>query len=168
MASVRATPLAPDSALHAHVAPGDFLDCYAIRAPHGARRAAEIVVEFPDWVRALMKLRGVLTAPFGLLNDGPPSRDKIGPFPVVLETGDELVAGFDDRHLDFRISIMARRGEVSMATWVHTHNLGGRCYLRAILPFHVVIVRNALERVAAAPVVPGDGTGGTRTKEGPR
>jgi hypothetical protein len=43
---------------------------------------------------------------------------------------------------------MSQAGNVYLATWVHTHNIGGRLYLAAILPFHVLIARNALGRVA--------------------
>ena len=57
-------------------------------------------------------------------------------------------SGFDDRHLEFRVSVLSRDGRVSLATWVHPHNLGGRLYLAAIMPFHIMVARNALARVA--------------------
>ena len=82
--------------------------------------------------------------------DGPDAADKLGPFPVELETETELVAGFNDKHLDFRVSVMSRDGQVSLATWVHPHNFGGRLYLALIMPFHIMIARNALARVASA------------------
>ena len=144
------TELPESSRLHPRIGPHDFVDCYAVASSLAPRRAAEIIVEFPAWVRGLFRLRRVLTAPFGLSNDGPPAADKIGLFPVEYEDSHELIAGFDDKHLEFRIAVMSADGRVALATWVHTHNLGGRLYLRAILPFHVLVVRNALTRVAAA------------------
>lgn len=144
------THLPPWSRLHGRVSPGDFLDCYAVASTLSPRRAAEIVVEFPPWVRGLFRIRRAITAPFGLSNDGPPATDKIGLFPVEAEDEHELIAGFDDRHLEFRIAITSCDGLVSFATWAQPHNVGGRIYLRAILPFHVLVVRNALRRVAAA------------------
>ena len=149
-AKVTAVALSDESHLWDHVQHGDFLDCYATRTEISPRAAAQIIVTFPGWARALVVLRRILTAPFGLDNDGPPSPDKLGPFPVQLETDHEIIAGFDDRHLDFRVSILSRAGVVSLATWVHTHNLGGRLYLAAIMPFHILIARNALTRVARA------------------
>jgi hypothetical protein len=143
------TRLPASSQLHARVASGDFLDCYAIEASLRPRQAAEIITDFPAWARGLLKIRRVVTAPFGLSNDGPPAVDKVGPFPVEIETPDELIAGFNDKHLDFRLSVMSWNGQVSLATWVHTHNLGGSVYLGGIMPFHILIVRNALKRVAA-------------------
>ncbi|MGR8948333.1 MAG: DUF2867 domain-containing protein [Gammaproteobacteria bacterium] len=41
-------------------------------------------------------------------------------------------------------------GKVSLATWVHTHNIGGDVYLQVIMPFHIIFVRNAVKRVAIA------------------
>ena len=147
---VRAVPLPDQSGLRAYLAPGDFVDCYAAPARMTPRKAAEIVVDFPNWARWLLVLRRIFTAPFGLDNDGPPGPDKLGPFPVESETEEEIIAGFNDKHLDFRVSVMCRDGLVSLATWVHPHNIAGRGYLSAILPFHILIARNAVARVARA------------------
>ena len=147
-ASVRAIPLPAGSRLAAYFGQGDFLDCYAAPAWIEPRRAAEIVVSFPGWARMLLAVRRLLTAPFGLSNDGPEAVDKLGPFPVEIETEDEIVAGFDDRHLNFRVSVMSRDGRVSLATWVRPHNLAGRAYLAAIMPFHILIARDAVARVS--------------------
>ena len=149
-ATVHAIPLPDHSALHARMGEGDFVDCYSVAAAASPRQAAEIITDFPGWARALLRLRGVLVAPFGIRADGPEVADKIGPFPVESDTGDELIAGFNDKHLDFRVSVCAKDGQVSLATWVHPHNIGGRLYLAAIMPFHIAISRNALRRVAAA------------------
>ncbi|MEO9790387.1 MAG: DUF2867 domain-containing protein [Tateyamaria sp.] len=88
--------------------------------------------------------------PFGLSQDGPEADDKLGPFPVELDTGTEVIAGFDDKHLNFRVSVYGDGRRVSLATWVHPHSIGGRSYLTAILPFHILVARNALARVARA------------------
>ncbi len=147
-ATVRSTPLDPLSGLWPRIAPEDFVDCYSVKADLRPRQAAEIIAEFPGWVRFLVALRGIALAPFGIKARGPKAPDKIGEFPVESETDDEVIAGFNDRHLDFRISVSARDGEVALATWVHKRNLGGRIYLAVIMPFHIIIARNALARVA--------------------
>ena len=135
------------SAIHARREKGDFLDCYGVASRLTPRQAADIIVDFPGWARFLLAVRQFVTAPFGLDNARPDAVDKIGPFPVERDHGTELIAGFDDRHLDFRVSVMSDEGRVSLATWVHPHNIGGRIYLAAILPFHILIIRNALSRV---------------------
>ncbi len=114
------------------------------------REAANIITDFPDWARFLMLIRRIVTAPFGLDNDGPEADDRIGIFPVESETPQELIAGFNDKHLDFRVSVLAHDGRISLATWVSPHNFGGRAYLAAIMPFHIAIARNALMRVGRA------------------
>ncbi|MCG8696347.1 MAG: DUF2867 domain-containing protein [Minwuiales bacterium] len=45
---------------------------------------------------------------------------------------------------------------VFLATRVHPHNIAGRLYLRTILPFHILIARDALARVRTepAPAIP--------------
>ena len=146
--SVKSVRLPHDSILADRVDARDFVDCYRVTADIGPRRAAEIITDFPGWARFLLRIRRYATLPFGLSNDGPEAPDKVGIFPVELETGDELIAGFNDKHLDFRVSVMSRDGHVWLATWVHPHNVGGHLYLAAILPFHVLIARDALMRVA--------------------
>lgn len=148
---VVATDLPDDSLLHARVAPGDFLDCYAVASNLTPREAANVITDFPGWARFLLIIRRIVTSPFGLSNDGPDATDKVGIFPVETDIPGELIAGFNDRHLNFRVSVMAQGGRVFLATWVHPHNIGGRLYLRTILPFHILISRNALARVAQTP-----------------
>ncbi|MEJ2621372.1 MAG: DUF2867 domain-containing protein [Candidatus Thiodiazotropha sp.] len=59
------------------------------------------------------------------------------------------MAGFNDKHLNFRVSVISKEGRVFLATWVNTHNIGVRVYLTMILSFHVLITRDALCRVSA-------------------
>jgi hypothetical protein len=90
-------------------------------------------------------------APFGLTieptHTGRYTQDKIGMFPVEYEDELELIAGFNDKHLNFKISVVCQQDRIYLSTWVHTHNIGGKFYLNTILPFHTLIVRNALKRV---------------------
>jgi len=151
---VKTTPLPDQSALHAYIGEGDFLDCYSVASGMSAREAAQLITKFPGWAQGLLMVRRIVTAPFGLSQDGPEADDKLGAFPVELDTGTEVIAGFDDKHLNFRVSVYAKGGQVSLATWVHPHNWGGRIYLAAILPFHVLVARNALARVAKAETLP--------------
>ncbi|MEM7544560.1 MAG: DUF2867 domain-containing protein [Pseudomonadota bacterium] len=144
---VTAADLPHDSRLHERFVAGDFMDCYAVASDLPPRAAADIITDFPGWARMLLRIRRVLTAPFGLSNDGPAAADKIGIFPVESDDAHEVIAGFNDAHLDFRVSVLSDQGRVFLATWVHPHNFGGRAYLAAIMPFHILIVRNALARL---------------------
>ena len=150
MSNVKAVELPEWSDLRSRIESSDFLDCYSVGSEVSPRRAAEIITDFPVWARFLLLIRRAITTPFGLSNDGPTASDKVGIFPVETENSHELIAGFNDKHLNFRVSVMSRGGRVYLATWVQTHNIGGRVYLCAIKPFHVAVSRNALARVRAA------------------
>jgi len=109
----------------------------------------------PRWAEALLALRNILVTPFGLKTSGASPtapREMIGIFPIVSEQPDRLVAGFNDRHLDFRLVVdIATSGatqNVTATTLVLTHNWLGRTYLATIMPFHRLIVRTLLRQVA--------------------
>lgn len=146
---VLATNLPDHSALHARFSKGDFLDCYVVEASSSPRDAANVITSFPGWAKVLVQIRKLITEPFGLSNTGPDAPDKVGIFPVEQESESELIAGFNDKHLDFRVSVLSENGKVFLSTWVHPHNIGGRLYLGLIMPFHIMIARDALARVAA-------------------
>jgi hypothetical protein len=148
--TVSTASLPLNSGLNTYIAPDDFLDCYSTDSSMPARQAAEIIVDFPSWTKTLVALRALITKPFGLDQDGPEAADKLGPFPVERTSDTEVIAGFNDKHLNFRVCVISMQNKVYLATWVHRHNIGGRIYLALILPFHILIVRNALARVAKA------------------
>jgi uncharacterized protein DUF2867 len=111
----------------------------------------------PRWVEALLALRNLLVAPFGLKSSGAADSGRlgmIGMFPVISETPERLVAGFNDHHLDFRVVIdvgPANNGrQITATTLVKTHNWLGRCYLATIVPFHRQVVKAMLRQVATA------------------
>lgn len=151
MARVHTAPLPDKSALHEQRNSGDFLDTYAVASDLSTRVAADEIGAFPGWVQALVKLRGAIVRPFGLIADPPQtSGESVGLFPLVSECEDEVLAGFDDKHLNFLVSVCRHDGKIHLSTWVRPHNFGGRAYLALIMPFHIAVVRNALQRVARA------------------
>lgn len=142
------------------LAGAQFADAFRIEIGNrdlDARRAAERMIgRQPWWAEALLSLRNLLVTPLGLKTSGAgpgTPRDMIGIFPVVSETPDRLVAGFNDRHLDFRVVVdVTAPGavrQVTATTLVKTHNWLGRSYIAVILPFHRLIVRALLRQVAA-------------------
>jgi hypothetical protein len=150
--------VAPDVDSNALLAGAQFVDAYSIAvggAVLDARHAAERMLgRSPRWIGTLMALRNFLVAPFGLKTPAPrkPAVNAIGIFPVVSETPERLVAGFNDRHLDFRVVVdvvtAGERRRVTATTLVLTHNRLGRTYLAIILPFHRLVVRAMLAQVA--------------------
>lgn len=74
--------------------------------------------------------------------------DKIGIWPIYALSETEVVAGRDNTHLDFRVSVLkASNGDgqrVVVTTVCKVHNLSGRIYLFFIVPFHRLGVRQLL------------------------
>jgi hypothetical protein len=121
--------------------------------------AQRVFSSMPWWVRALVALRDRLVAPFGLKTsrpNHPAAPRRIGVFPVIAEAADRVLLGLDDKHLDFRIVVDVMpvgtgRWQITTTTLVRTHNLLGRAYLAAVLPFHRVIVPAMLAHAASGP-----------------
>ena len=147
--------------LRRYYANGDFLDGQSVPLPHPTPDAATLTIatffNMPGWVVALLALRDRLVTPFGLktgteLDLRPPTREEIvsatypGIFAVHAATDDEVILGCDDKHLDFRISVLRSRQDdlVALSTWVRPHNLLGRTYLTLVYPFHRLIVARCL------------------------
>lgn len=141
------------------LAGAQFIDAFRVAIAHpdlDARHATEaMVARQPRWAEALLALRNILVAPLGLKASGADNaapRDMIGLFPVVSETPERLVAGFNDKHLDFQLVVdvvtTGTTRNVTATTLVLTHNWFGRAYLALILPFHRVIVPAMLRKVA--------------------
>lgn len=120
----------------------------------------------PSWMNGALLLRNRVAALFGLETPsdaeilgaqrqaGYRVGDKIGPWPIYLLGENELVAGRDNGHLDFRVSIMKVEDEagagVVVSTLCRVHNTFGRCYLFLITPFHRLGVRYLLSSALAA------------------
>jgi hypothetical protein len=141
------------------LAGAQFIDAYRIAVEGSALNARTAAIKMfaraPRWIEALLNLRNLIVAPLGLKTSGdgePASGGVIGLFPVLSETPERLVAGFNDSHLDFRVVVdVASAGssqQVTTTTLVLTHNWLGRTYLAVIMPFHRLVTRSMLKQVA--------------------
>jgi hypothetical protein len=142
------------------LAGAQFIDAFSLEFDGrtlDAREAAErMFARSPAWIDALLRVRNMIVAPFGLKTSAASEtqpRGMIGIFPVLSETPDRLVAGFNDRHLDFRVVVdvatFPESQQVTATTLVLTHNRLGRAYLAIILPFHRLIVPAMMRQAAA-------------------
>ena len=151
----------PDSNTSPLLAGAQFADAFRIDvngAGLDARQATVLITSgSPRWVEALTRLRNMLVAPFGLKTSGEtesPRRETIGLFPVLAETPDRMIVGFNDKHLDFRVVVdvvppgSVPSQQVTLTTLVKTHNRFGRIYLATIMPFHRRIAPALLRKVA--------------------
>lgn len=104
----------------------------------------------PAWADRLMRLRDQLVRPLGLKTappwaehlPEPPYRigQVLGIFRILGLSAEEVVMGEDDRHLDFRVSLLVDGKYLYVSTLVRPHNWLGRGYLTLVLPFHHLIV----------------------------
>ncbi|WP_168209796.1 DUF2867 domain-containing protein [Chromobacterium paludis] len=113
----------------------------------------------PRWANMLMRLRDRLVAPLGLKTAkteldavaGPYRQgQQLGVFRILHLGEHEAVLGEDDRHLDFRLVLRWRPGQLCVATLVRAHNPLGRGYLAVVTPFHHLIAGASAKRMAAA------------------
>lgn len=147
-----------------------FWDSY--RAPQTQPKKTIIEIFFdlfghhPRWIKAILIIRNKLAAICGL--DAPTAAqirdvqakthyevgDTIGPWPIFELTDDELVAGRNNKHLDFRLSILRIDYDgapgVVVSTVCTVHNLAGKIYLFFIVPFHKWGVQRLIARAITA------------------
>jgi hypothetical protein len=150
--------ITPNVDAGAVLAGAQFIDAFRVEigaAPINAREACtRMVLHGPRWIDALTRLRNILVKPFGLKTSGEGAsapHGMIGLFPVLSETPERLIAGFDDYHLDFRVVVdvagEAAERRVTLTTLVRTNNLLGRIYLTLIVPFHKLVARSMMGEI---------------------
>ncbi len=149
MSDVIKTPFPTHAQLWEHVQPGDFIDGYAVKSDLTPQQATQVGFTMPGWANWLLALRNKLVKPLGLKTSDSAQPNKDGAlFPVTYSTDIEHIIGIDDSHLNFRVSVMRHQGQIHMATWVHRNNQLGRLYLSVVMPFHILLVRNSMKRIA--------------------
>ncbi|MEO8023700.1 DUF2867 domain-containing protein [Polaromonas sp.] len=133
-----------------------FRDAYRAPVHHADASVVDIFFSIfghqPLWMKMVLIVRNQL-ATFGGL-DVPPASDilnpvikssyavgdKIGPWPIFALSETELVAGRNNKHLDFRLSVLKEAREhvdsVVISTICTVNNRYGKVYLFFIVPFH--------------------------------
>ncbi len=80
--------------------------------------------------------------------------DRIGLWPIFALTENEHIAGRDNKHLDFRLSLLreCHEGELSVvvSTICNVHIMAGKVYLLFIVPFHKWGLRSLIARSMAS------------------
>nr|WP_316638719.1 DUF2867 domain-containing protein [uncultured Roseateles sp.] len=132
-------------------------DAYATTLPAGASTNPEQLARFifaqqPRWVDGLMAIRDTVVRLFGLKTARQlttAAGTRVGIFKLYSSNAQEVVLGEDDKHLDFRLSLLCTaERRLVLSTVVHCHNRLGRSYILLIAPFHRVIVQASLRRAA--------------------
>jgi len=145
----------------------NLADAFSIRLPPGASRNPDVLARFifsvqPSWIGVLTGVRDAIVAGFGLKTathlatlSSDPAAKRISIFRVFGSSETEVILGENDKHLDFRVSILCTPdslqntgNQLTLSTVVHCHNRLGRTYLSVIAPFHRQVVKASLRRAA--------------------
>lgn len=167
--SLAAVALPSESRLRGMYETTNLADAYAIRLPMNAIADPEQLARFlfahqASWVAGLMRIRDAVVARFGiktakqLQTSIASNNDKrIYIFKIYEVSTHEIVLGENDKHLDFRLSVLHRPATgtgdapyLVLSTVVHCHNRLGRAYIMLIAPFHRLVVKSGLRRAARA------------------
>jgi len=147
----------------------DFRDAYRAPLSRSDRSVVEIFfaifAQRPGWMKLMLIARNKAAALAGrevprkseIMNMEQRDRyfigEKIGPWPIFFLSSDELVAGRDNKHMDFRLSIMKVHDDgpsVVVSTLCMVHNKFGQYYLSSITPFHKFGLRRLMASALAA------------------
>ena len=146
------------SRLHEYLEKIDFEDAYAFRGQSQGMSMEDVYIKIfnttPLWVEYAMRLRNVLVAPFGLKTEIDKNRlpsvkegEKSGIFRIYRILENEIIAGEDDQHLNFRVSVHRKTAEssvITVSTIVQYNNAFGRFYMTLLSPFHKMVVKSIL------------------------
>jgi hypothetical protein len=148
--TVRSNSLIPENSMvQTGFGTVDYCDSCRIMKPTGdsVEQIVARLFQFPKWVNGLMLLRHWIVGPFGLKTERETKPDRI--FPIIARTENEIIMGIDDRHLNFRVSVLLDREKsyIYTTTLVHYNNGWGKVYFLFVRPLHKVIVHSLMRRL---------------------
>lgn len=125
-----------------------------------------IFAHHPLWMKLLLIVRNKVASLAGLatptaseifhveVKDRYAVGDTIGVWPIFALGENEIVAGRNNKHLDFRLSVLkvpdGDRPSVVVSTICSVHNWSGKVYLSFIIPVHRYGVRKLMANAALA------------------
>lgn len=116
------------------------------------------IFSVPQWVKGLLKFRNSIVKVFGLKTDSKTEKPSpyypIGSKAILFTVTDrnefEIVMAENDKHLNFRTSVMIEKvGEITLVyltTIVKFNNSLGRLYFLPVKPFHKLMIKSLLKR----------------------
>jgi hypothetical protein len=127
---------------------------------------AAILGHAPPLLKVLLIVRNAIVRPFGLnapaasdilrreFKMGHTVGDTIGRWRIFFISDNEIITGADDKHQDFRVSVLRVQTEatanVVVTTICNVHNSFGKVYLFFVIPFHRYGVRKLMSNAVAA------------------
>ena len=159
MEQVSTTEIPKESIYKNYIDSVDYYDAFQMELTDKEASLEEVYVGIfsysPKWMKYLMLIRNGIVKLFGLrtdiASDGEQNKklfvgEKSGMFHIYYLSSEEIIAGEDDKHLNFRVSVFKEENIVVISTIVQYHNTFGKVYMSLISPFHKIIVRTMMRR----------------------
>ena len=161
------TSLQECSLLYPNLARASHSDSFETEIPRDSKSIYELYCtvfgHYSWWMKLLLMTRTTAVSVLGIngpkLEELVPEKakdtynigDKICRWEIYAQNTDELVVGLQEKHLDFKVSVLRyERNDtlfLCVTTLVFVHNRFGKAYLSTILPFHKlgvqIILKNA-------------------------
>ncbi|MBN2041808.1 MAG: DUF2867 domain-containing protein [Spirochaetes bacterium] len=164
MKKVKRTKTIPDNSIISKNFNGiSYCDSYSIKVQtkESIDKITTDIFQTPSWADALMAIRNKAVKLFGLqgggrkkntgISDYYPVGSKAVYFTVIDRNENEIVTAENDKHLNFRVSVMTVREAnnviIHLTTLVKFNNIIGRIYFLPVKPFHRLIVASLLQRI---------------------
>ncbi|KMQ64841.1 hypothetical protein ACM46_11510 [Chryseobacterium angstadtii] len=170
--NIKKTEFPDDSILYAEKKYFDYTDNFTGDIVNGGKNisAREIGRAFftssPQWGKKMFAFRNSLVKIFGLktgtgAKEPLPTDDfplevgeQVGIFKIFDKTENEIIMGENDKHLDFRVSLLyhktqnaVERNALIISTTVKYHNWMGKLYFLPVRPFHQLIVPAMMKKM---------------------
>lgn len=146
----------------------DYQDCYCISMHNPHNYSIDYLTELfftssPEWINKLLTFRNFIVSFCGLKGSNIDKTKKSDPsvhyskgskvsiFNVYDRNDHEIVMAENDKHLNFRTSVMIEKGtdtstiKLYSSTMVHYNNIWGRLYFLPVKPFHQLIIKTMLK-----------------------
>ncbi len=148
----------PVTKCEAYLSTVHYSDAFRVVLKDDALSAEELYIRIfshsPKWLKILMKIRNKVVSTLGLKvgsEEGEIKKLKVGEragmFVIYDISEDEVIAGEDNIHLDFRVSVLKQEEAVIVSTLVHYNNIFGKVYMNVIKPFHRLAVKAVMKNI---------------------
>lgn len=134
----------------------DYKDTFKVQLDKADISIEEIYLNIfsysPKWVDNLLNLRNKIVKPFGIITvtneikkENVKVGEKSGIFNIYAITENEIIAGENEKHLDFRVSILKDNETLTISTLVQYNNCLGKLYFFIVKPFHKIVVKSMMK-----------------------
>lgn len=150
--------LPSSSNINSFISKIDFSDSYEIRLKKDddiKNIYLKLLLNSPKLVKYLMLLRNKIMSLFGFKTEIINSNNikdiqvgnKVGFFNIYFINEHEIIAGEEDKHLDFLVSFYKSDTTLIVTTLVKYNNIFGKIYMTFVKPFHKIVVKNMLKNL---------------------